>query len=695
MTRKNLIIWALFVLPCITNARPPASTGPADSPPPAKAAYLGQTPPGDTAIVFAPGFISTKNAFVQNSAFSPDGKHFYFTITNATWDYFEIMHTEFRNGKWTIPAQADFFKDNPKPAHTMEPFFAPDGRRIYFSAGDAGNLDIWYCRKRGDGWEKPVKLPETVNTSDLEWYPTISRKNTLFFPKNGEIFHSRSRNGQFDHFATVAKPVNSIDQKAGDPYISPNEDYLIFHSIGRPGGFGQGDLYISFKKKNGAWTNPKNLGPMINTEEFEFSPSVTPDGKYILFSRRKQWLTNTPSSLYWIKSDVISLLRHTNFIPYSNEAIPEQPCAVGRAFAFAIPDAAFIDDDGDNTLTWSAQLASGDPLPAWLRFDPVTRTFSGTPTQAGAMRVKIAVTDPAGAAASATFTLTAAPADESPTKRDAGKAALRIQGAYFGQRLPGETPVLFAPEILNSVSTWVEATDFSPDGTRFLLAVGDATYSSAKLYYSKQVNDLWTPFAEPSFIADFTFSHEPHFSTNGITLTFTGKKADGTLDLWTVSYSDQGWGTPVPLPAPINSGAKEYRGSTMSDGTVYFGSDRSGMMQLYKGRRDETGALVAERMDAPINTNSYEGDPCIAPDGHFLVFYSARDKKSADLYVSFRDENGAWGPPVNLGEKFNSPGDEYGAHLSADGKYLFFTRHTAQGNSIYWVAASAIEKFKP
>jgi WD40-like Beta Propeller Repeat len=270
----------------------------------------------------------------------------------------------------------------------------------------------------------------------------------------------------------------------------------------------------------------------------------------------------------------------------------------------------------------------------------------------------------------------------------------RIKGAYFGQALPGETPVPFAPEILNALSPWVAHTDFSPDGTQFLASVGAADYSSAKLYYSKLMNDGWTPFVEAPFIADFTYANEPVFSADGATLTFTGIKAAGTRDLWTVSYTKQGWGTPVALPAPINSDAKEGRGSTLADGTLYFSSARSGMFQVYKGYKDATRALAVELVGAPISTNSYEGDPCIAPDGRFLIFYSARNWNSSDLYVSFSDGQGGWGTAVNLGDGFNTLGDEYGAHLSADGKYLFFTRHTAQGNSIYWVAASAIDKLR-
>ncbi|MCX6175484.1 MAG: hypothetical protein NTZ27_12095 [Ignavibacteriales bacterium] len=262
---------------------------------------------------------------------------------------------------------------------------------------------------------------------------------------------------------------------------------------------------------------------------------------------------------------------------------------------------------------------------------------------------------------------------------------------YFGQTLPGETPVLFASQVLNSLSVWVEATALSPDGTLFFAAVGMADYSGAKLYYSKYVNNVWTPFVEAPFITDFTYSNEPVFSADGTTLMFTGKKGTEKLDLWSVSYTNNSWGVPVALPSTINSNANEFRGSYMTNGTFYFGSNRSGMMQVYKST---STTAAAELLSAPINMRSYEGDPCIALDGHFLIFYSGRSGVSSDLYVSFINADGEWGTPKNLGANFNSASDEYGAHLSSDGNYLFFTRHTPQGNSIYWVAISAIEKLR-
>ena len=271
----------------------------------------------------------------------------------------------------------------------------------------------------------------------------------------------------------------------------------------------------------------------------------------------------------------------------------------------------------------------------------------------------------------------------------------QLRGAYFGQSLPGETPVLFAPEVLKALSPWVAATAFSPDGSQFFVAVGTADYSGAKLYSSTRMNDEWTPVAEPPFLSDFTYSNEPVFSADGATLTFTGKKATGSLDFWTVSYSNQRWGTPVVLPAPINSVASEYRGSSLPDGTLYFTSARTGMNQVYKGYKDATRALVVELVAPPFSMNSHEGDPCIAPDGRFLIFCSARDWKSSDLYVSFSDGKGGWGLAIKLGNEFNTPADEYGAHLSPDGKHLFFTRHDSKGNGIHWVATSSIDKLKP
>ncbi|MEP6487929.1 DUF4347 domain-containing protein [Microcoleus vaginatus GB2-A3] len=67
---------------------------------------------------------------------------------------------------------------------------------------------------------------------------------------------------------------------------------------------------------------------------------------------------------------------------------------------YTVPEKAFTDPDSGDKLTYSATLENGQPLPAWLTFNPDTRTFSGDNTQAKSLNIKLTVTDKAGATAS-------------------------------------------------------------------------------------------------------------------------------------------------------------------------------------------------------------------------------------------------------------------------------------------------------
>ena len=296
-------------------------------------------------------------------------------------------------------------------------------------------------------------------------------------------------------------------------------------------------------------------------------------------------------------------------------------------------------------------------------------------------------------------------------KTDPTPALVPPPPAYFGQALPGEKPVIFTTEKLQALSPWIEATAFSPDGTVFSTVVGSADYSGAVLHLSTYVDGAWTAITPAPFLADFVSSTEPVFSADGTTLMFTGKKAGGVMHFWTVSYANKTWGTPVAMPSPFNNETNSWRGSYTTDGTFYFGSERctnpvDGTIEIYKAFKNSTQQWEVELLGPTINTGIYECDPCIASDGRFIVFSSARDQLTCDLFVSFRTAQGGWGEAINLGPDFNqtrnSAGNgvqEYGPHLSVDGKYLFYTRHTTngtlKGDQILWVSVSAIDKFKP
>ena len=85
-----------------------------------------------------------------------------------------------------------------------------------------------------------------------------------------------------------------------DPYISPEGDFVIF-SADLPGGFGQGDLHLTFRTEEGSWTAPRNLGPRVNSAAHENCAMLTPDGKYLFFTRG--------GDIYWVDARILEEFR--------------------------------------------------------------------------------------------------------------------------------------------------------------------------------------------------------------------------------------------------------------------------------------------------------------------------------------------------------------------------------------------------
>jgi hypothetical protein len=286
--------------------------------------------------------------------------------------------------------------------------------------------------------------------------------------------------------------------------------------------------------------------------------------------------------------------------------------------------------------------------------------------------------------------------DATPFAPPIGVLQPPIRGAWFGQNAPGRTPVRFAPAILDSLNDWCNGIAFSPDGRECFVSVGGATYGGMRIVRATCENGVWTPFVPPSFLDGFVSTGEPHFSPDGGTLYLTGKHAGEFGRLWAVTRNGAAWGTPVLRPAPIVGDGDAYRGRCTKDGTWYFGLQLQGMVQIRRATPRGAGAFAIETLGPPINQQSYDGDPCVAPDGRWMVFNSARDVAGrSDLYVSFADDRGKWGTPVHLDPGFNSPDDEFGAMLSPDGRQMFFTRHTSAENQLYWVDVAAIDALKP
>jgi Ca2+-binding RTX toxin-like protein len=111
--------------------------------------------------------------------------------------------------------------------------------------------------------------------------------------------------------------------------------------------------------------------------------------------------------------------------PAVANAIADQNGTEDAAFSFTVPENSFSDSDSGDTLTYSASLASGAELPAWLSFNASTGVFSGTPRQAdvGSIEVRVTATDPSGLSASDTFALSVANVNDAPVVSAANATA--------------------------------------------------------------------------------------------------------------------------------------------------------------------------------------------------------------------------------------------------------------------------------
>ena len=280
--------------------------------------YLGQPPPDESRRVFAPRIVSTERREL-NAAFTPDGRAFFFS-RDGTGPTTGILMATFADDAWREPRPAPFGRPD---ASDVDMFVTADGSEIYFCSdrpqpdqtasapvtkeSRPRDSDIWVARRQGAAWGSPTWLGPEVNARGADdYYPTLTRTGTLYFSSNrpgglgeNDIYRARRVNGRWTTPENLGAPVNTSGREF-DPFIAPDESYLVFASE-RAGGLGASDLYVSARNKDGSWATPVNLGPRVNSAFADYTPMVSPDGRYLFLT------SGAPGSddLYWIPASVI------------------------------------------------------------------------------------------------------------------------------------------------------------------------------------------------------------------------------------------------------------------------------------------------------------------------------------------------------------------------------------------------------
>jgi Tol biopolymer transport system component len=175
--------------------------------------------------------------YESSPSFTPDGREMYFMRSDRSFGGYRILMSRCENGAWTKP-EAPPFAAKP-PALDADPFVSGDGRRIYFVSSrqnkDGGDqLDIWMVRRGADGvFGDPERLPEPINSPASELLPRYTAQGRLYFGSD------------------------------------------------RPGGHGQGDIYVATEREGGGW-DLENMGPPLSTPANEYEADVSRDGQTMI-----------------------------------------------------------------------------------------------------------------------------------------------------------------------------------------------------------------------------------------------------------------------------------------------------------------------------------------------------------------------------------------------------------------------------
>jgi hypothetical protein len=316
MPTKTLAIAAMLaaLTGCRTNTGQPGepATNAAESAAAPDPPYVGQPLPGLTPERFAPGLVSTP-AIELNGVFSPDLREFYFTrVVDGVDTMYQIVYAD---GTWGSPRELLLLPGQAR-AEAADMVLTRDGQELFFlarfphaGAARKPSYDFWRSRRVGGGWSEAELVPAPVSTEGYEYYPVFGPDGSLYINSNrsgtGAIYRaSRLPDGTFAPPVPAGHPFLPRD---GDLTFAPDGSFIVV-SAQRPwvGGSWKNDLHVSFRQADGTWTDFVRLDDAFNTPAHEWCPMVTPDGKYLFFSRRfgaydtEGWDGTTDGEVYWV-----------------------------------------------------------------------------------------------------------------------------------------------------------------------------------------------------------------------------------------------------------------------------------------------------------------------------------------------------------------------------------------------------------
>ncbi|MFM7859142.1 MAG: OmpA family protein [Flammeovirgaceae bacterium] len=206
----------------------------------------------------------------------------------------DLFYTLKVDDAWT-PAQ-EFKKINTQ-YNEGSACLSKNGKELYFSRCDApggiGNCDLYVATLGKDStWTNIKNLGASVNSRDWDSHPSLShRGDTLFFASNraggfglSDIYFSvKDKKGKWQRAKNMGPIINTLNSEVS-PFYHHKFNVLYYSSNGQPLNFGGFDIYKTYRQK-GNWTEPKNIGPLVNGAGDEYYFTIDSQSRDLYYAR--------------------------------------------------------------------------------------------------------------------------------------------------------------------------------------------------------------------------------------------------------------------------------------------------------------------------------------------------------------------------------------------------------------------------
>ena len=228
--------------------------------------------------------------------FTADGLTMYFNCFDREGEKgSDICVSQWEENAWSDPRIV--WEVSTREYLEVEPLLSPDGQQLYIMTnrpGGKGGTDIWVSDRIDGNWTIPRNLDGPMNSaySDHclyfagdEWeiaYWTSTRPGGF---GGNDIWTSERINGVWQEAENLGPNVNSA---ASEHHSLPSPDGdSLYVTTTRDDGFGGEDIFVTTRDENGSWSELKNLGAQVNSDQHDRCPAFSPDFKTFFFDSER------------------------------------------------------------------------------------------------------------------------------------------------------------------------------------------------------------------------------------------------------------------------------------------------------------------------------------------------------------------------------------------------------------------------